>query len=82
MINEINVIIELIHEYKINEGIKRLLSLIEEIYSQINSSEKEKIHKFNEIMNYINIALENKDYLLLYDILENDLKYFLNLMTN
>ncbi|MDP4176914.1 MAG: hypothetical protein Q8900_01060 [Bacillota bacterium] len=63
-----------IFEYNTNIIIKELLSLISVMYDQMVNLNKEELNKVNKILNYINVALENKDYLFLADLLTYELK--------
>jgi hypothetical protein len=67
----IDNIIELIFKCNFNEIIQNTLEIVEYIEGNIKFSNKEV---WKQIMYYLTIALENKDYLLVGDILKYELK--------
>lgn len=73
IIELIDIIQENIFKYNINNISKNISLLVENIVSYINVFEVEET-KLNEILNWVNISLVNKDYLLLADILEYEFK--------
>ncbi|MCY6483669.1 hypothetical protein OW763_04815 [Clostridium aestuarii] len=64
---------ENIFDYRVDEFINDTVSLIDELSKDLKNLINEDEVKFNEIINYINISLQNKDYLLLADILKYEL---------
>lgn len=67
----IDNIIEAIFKCNFNEIIQNTLEIVEYIEGNIKFSNKEV---WKQIMYYLTIALENKDYLLVGDILKYELK--------
>lgn len=55
----------------VSEKINLLINLLPDILEKANN---QLLNDLNRILGYINIALQNKDYLLLADILEYELK--------
>lgn len=73
IIELIDIIQENIFKYNINNISKNISLLVENIVSYIDVFAVEE-SKLNEILNWMNISLLNKDYLLLADILEYEFK--------
>lgn len=71
---EIDKIIELIYECNFNKVIKNTLEIVENVEKKLKFclEENEKIWK--QIMQYLLLGLENKDYLVVADILKYELK--------
>jgi hypothetical protein len=74
---EIDEINQDIYDYKISIFTDRIIRLLENISQCIQTGGDEVKQNFNSILNYINISLENKDYLVLADILKYELKKFI-----
>ncbi|MGG0510575.1 hypothetical protein ABE078_24245 [Priestia megaterium] len=70
---KIDQICEFILEYKFNDSIQNLVTVLDQILAEKNI-EQEKSNSINEILNYLDIALENKDYLFVHDLLKYELK--------
>lgn len=70
---KIDQICELILQYKFNDSIQNLVTVLDQILAEKNI-EQEKNNSINEILNYLDIALENKDYLFVHDLLKYELK--------
>jgi hypothetical protein len=64
--------------YDLNALSLELNELVNCIVSILVNVDNEKVEQLNEIVNDINIVLANKDYLLLADILEYQLKHYIN----
>ncbi len=62
-----------IFDYDISELQTEILLLIEMIQNKIVNLSTEDLMYFKEISNYITVALQNKDYLVLGDILKYEL---------
>lgn len=73
IIELIDIIQENIFKYNINNIFENISLLVENIVSYIDVFAVEEI-KLNKILNWVNISLLNKDYLLLADILEYEFK--------
>lgn len=56
---------------------KDILSQVDLIYNLANKLNADAISRINNVLKYVTIALENKDYLLLADLLEYELKTIL-----
>ncbi|EHJ01505.1 hypothetical protein CDLVIII_5014 [Clostridium sp. DL-VIII] len=76
---KINIIKENIYEYNLQEVFNNIDSLIPELSNYIMSKELAEVDTkiFNDILLNITIAMENKDYQLLADILNFQLESFL-----
>ncbi|MBU5269557.1 hypothetical protein [Clostridium cochlearium] len=70
----IDNIIELVFKCKFNEVIQNTVEMVEHIENNIRFSNKENKEFWEKIMYYLTIGLENKDYLLVGDILKYELK--------
>lgn len=70
----IDNIIELIFKCNFNEIIQNIVEIVEYIEGNIKFSNKESKEVWKQIMYYLTIGLENKDYLLVGDILKYELK--------
>lgn len=66
-----------IFDYNINNVMKDILSQVDLIYNLANKLNADAISRINNVLKYVTIALENKDYLLLADLLEYELKTIL-----
>lgn len=71
---KIDMVEELVFLGKFNEVITNTLMIVEYIETSKKEIDKEFKELWNEILQYIMIALENKDYLLAIDILKYELK--------
>lgn len=71
---KIDMVEELVFLGKFNEVITNTLIIVESIEISKKEIDKEFKELWNEILQYIMIALENKDYLLAIDILKYELK--------
>ncbi|MCC5910845.1 MAG: hypothetical protein JJT76_10455 [Clostridiaceae bacterium] len=80
MQNTIIKIRENIFQNNIKTAVKDTLSLVDDINEEVdhNKYDEEQVEILNQIFNAINTSLYNKDYLLLADILEYELKTFIN----
>ena len=63
-----------IFDYNINNIMENMISQIDLIYNLVNNHSVKNINILNNVLKYITIALENKDHLLLADLLEYELK--------
>ncbi|MCB2297191.1 hypothetical protein [Clostridium tagluense] len=63
-----------IFEYNISTIISDLIFIIDEIYNFMKKLNEYGINIMNQVLNGLTIALENKDYLLLADLLFYELK--------
>ncbi|QZY54315.1 hypothetical protein [Crassaminicella profunda] len=70
---QVDEIIDNIFKYKIDIAIEQTITIIEEIMNDIENTISMDQNRFEDIMNYINIALQNKDYLFLADLLKYEL---------
>ena len=77
--NKIENIRDSIYDYNLKAMFNNIDSLIIEISNYVNIEEmpKDKINVFNTILENINISIQNKDYLLVSDILKFQLKDFI-----
>ena len=77
--NKIENIRDSIYDYNLKAMFNNIDSLIIEISNYVNIEEmpKEKNNVFNTILENINISIQNKDYLLVSDILKFQLKDFI-----
>lgn len=77
--NMIDKIRDNIFDYNLNEVFINVDSLILELskYESLELIPKEKISGFNTILGNINLSIQNKDYLLLSDVLKFQLKDFI-----
>ena len=80
--NRIEEIRDHIYEYNLKAMFSNIDSLIIEISNCVNFEEisKDKINVFNTILENINISIQNNDYQLLSDVLEFQLKDFIENM--
>ncbi|AWI03677.1 hypothetical protein [Clostridium drakei] len=63
-----------IFEYDIKNAFENINSLINSLSNALTSIPQEYAVNMNEIFNYMNISLENKDYLIYSDILKYELE--------
>jgi hypothetical protein len=63
-----------IFEYNISTIMSDFIFIIDEIYNFMKNLNEYGINRMNQILNALTIALENKDYLLLADLLSYELK--------
>jgi len=68
---------EYIFEYDINKVKSSIQGLIEKLMSLFKEADKDEVKILNEVFSYMNIALANKDYLLLADLIEYELAPFI-----
>jgi isochorismate hydrolase len=73
----INNIQDKLFSYRMDELSKNIQLMTKELDNIIDLLNSEENYVINEIFNFLNIALSNKDYLLYNDILEFELKTFL-----
>ncbi|SHH83309.1 hypothetical protein [Clostridium grantii] len=66
-----------IFKYNISEITENIGNICNELEDLIKEFEDKDREQLNEILYYINMSLTNKDYLLCADVLEYELKYFL-----
>lgn len=74
--NTIKSIREKIYEYNIKNALNDTVLLIESLNLQLSDNNR---LKYNEIVKYIVLSMENKDYELLSDILKFELEPFLDM---
>lgn len=77
LIKEIENIREGIFLYDIGNLIENILRIVENIEVKYNKMNAERRNSFNEILKWLNIYMENKDYLTVSDILKYELTAFL-----
>lgn len=77
MFQEVKNIQEYIFEYDINKVKVSLQRLIEKLMFLFKEADKKEVEFLNEVLSYMNIALENNDYLLLADLLEYEFVPFI-----
>ena len=82
VINSIEVIQNLIFDFDIKTAMSKISNLIEDLILISNKLIQQSLNKLMSIINLINIALGSKDYLLYSDILEYELKPFLEVEGN
>lgn len=82
VIDSIKTIENLIFDFDIKTAMSMVSKLIEDLILISNKLSQERLNKLMGIMNLMNNALLNKDYLLFNDVLEYDLKPFLELEGN
>ena len=73
----IDNIIEAIFKCNFNEIIQNTVEVVESVEKNIRFSNEESKELWKKIMYYLTLALENKDYLLVGDILKYELKIIL-----
>ncbi|MBK5262594.1 MAG: hypothetical protein JJE17_08500 [Peptostreptococcaceae bacterium] len=66
-------------DFNIKAAMEKVAALTEKIILASNSLEQSKLEKMMDTMGLMNSALSNKDYLLLSDVLEYELKPFINM---
>lgn len=71
--NQIKKICELILDFKFNESITSIVDILEGVMV-----EGDKTNKYNEVIEYIEMAINNKDYLFLHDLLLYELNSLLS----
>lgn len=71
---KIDATVELVFECDFNGVIKNTIEIVENIEKNIKFSNKENKKTWKQIVYYLNLGLENKDYLVLGDILKYELK--------
>jgi len=76
-IKRIEEIERLIFDFEIQPAMQEFASLTEEVILESGSLPPEKLEKLLWIINMMNSALANKDYLLLNDLLEYELTPFI-----
>ena len=76
-LNSIEEIQNSIFDFDIKTAMYKVSELIEDLIVVSSKLSETSLNKFMNIMNSINTALDNKDYLLYCDILEFQLKPFL-----
>ncbi len=76
-IKRIEEIERLIFDFEIQPAMQEFASLTEEVILASSSLPPEKLEKLLWIINMMNSALSNKDYLLLNDLLEYELTPFI-----
>lgn len=77
LIKEIENIREDIFLYDINNLVRKILRIVENIELKYNNMKEERRIGFNEIVKWVNTYMENKDYLTVSDILKYELTTFL-----
>lgn len=75
---KINMVEDLVFSGKFNEASTDVLYIVESIESKKKDKDKKIEELWKQVLNYIIISLENKDYLLVSDILKYELKPILN----
>ncbi len=78
IIKDIDEIQELIFKFDIKTAMNYIVELSDRLLSLSESLNSNELQELGEIFNYLNVALSNKDYLLYSDILEFDVKKFIN----
>ena len=68
-----------IADFNIKAAMEKVAALTEKIILASNSLEQSKLEKMMDTMGLMNSALSNKDYLLLSDVLEYELKPFIKI---
>lgn len=66
-------------DFNIKAAMEKVAALTEKIILASNSLEQSKLEKMMDTMGLMNSALSNKDYLLLSDVLEYELKPFIKM---
>lgn len=64
----------LFYGYKTSEGITKVMNLITTISMEIEKDKSLESREFNEIISMLLYAFENKDYVLVCDLLKYELK--------
>lgn len=64
----------LFYDYKTSEGITKVMNLITTISMEIEKDKSLESREFNEIISMLLYAFENKDYVLVCDLLKYELK--------
>lgn len=73
---QIDKIIEDIFAYKVNIIMPNIVDFLEKLNATFQNLEKENQIVFKEIIQYLHMGLSNKDYLMVADILNYELKPF------
>lgn len=71
---KIDEVIESIFECKFNEVTKNTIEIVDYIENNIIVANNAKKEIWNKVLNYLIIGLENKDYLIVGDILKYEIK--------
>jgi hypothetical protein len=71
---EIEAVQELIFDYRINEAFSRLSAVVDDLNVFMKDKDENTMKRINRVFSDINEAIVNKDYLLVADLLEHDLK--------
>lgn len=82
VINSIEEIQNFIFDFDITTAMNKVSKFIEDLILISSKVSELKLNQFMNILNLMNSALYNKDYLLYSDILEYELKPFLTLEVN
>lgn len=77
MDKDIEKLYDNIFEYNIKEAMNQLVMLLNQLEKIQSRIPTEYSNTFNDILNYINIGIENQDYLLAADIFKYELQPFL-----
>lgn len=75
---KINMVEDLVFSGKFNEASADVLYIVESIETKKKYKDKTSEKLWKQLLHYIMISLENKDYLLVSDILKYELKPILN----
>lgn len=75
---KINMVEDLVFSGKFNEASADVLYIVESIEFKKKYKDKTSEKLWKQVLHYIMISLENKDYLLVSDILKYELKPILN----
>jgi len=78
LINKINKFQQNVFKYNINDAVGNLQQIVSELEGIIGIVSSDEVKKIHEILEYINSAFHNKDYLLMADLFEYELISCLN----
>ena len=82
ILKQVEKIEEKIFNYNFNAVQTNINKVIESIYPYIDDINENRRNTINQVLNYINIALENSDYLFLADVLRYELVPWINAANN